>query len=139
MPLEQALSHGVDHEARTKQSASSSGDHDLAGPRFGLKSCREVGSGANDRMFLSRTFADQIANDDEPGGNADPGLERLACRVSYAANCLRRGKSGTYRSLGIVLMGTRPTKIREYAVAHQLGDMPANPSDLAGDRILVTA
>jgi hypothetical protein len=40
-----------------------------------LQSGGEVGSLADDRLFLCRAFADQIADDDQPGRDPDARLQ----------------------------------------------------------------
>ena len=90
-------------------------------------------------MFLRTSFADQIPHDNEAGGNSNPGRHPFACRSSHPVDRLRGGKSGPGGAFGIVLMRTRPPKICEHAIAHQFGDMPANPGDLAGNGVLVAA
>ena len=48
-------------------------------PHFGsserLQPCREIGRLADNRLFLRRALADQIADDNQPGGDPDPHLE----------------------------------------------------------------
>ncbi len=53
---------------------------DHHGPRLGqrLQPRREVRRLANHRLFLRRALADQIADDHQPGGDADPHLQLCA-------------------------------------------------------------
>jgi hypothetical protein len=45
------------------------------GSARGLQSGGEVRRFADDRLLLRRAFADQIADDDQPGGDPDPRLQ----------------------------------------------------------------
>ena len=51
------------------------GDHDRVRLGQGLQPCREIGGFTDDRLFLRRTFADHIADYDQPRGGPDPRLE----------------------------------------------------------------
>src|SRR6516225_8839873 len=53
------------------QAAGGAGEDDLPGFRESLQTCREVGGLADHRLLLRRALADQIADDNQPGGNAD--------------------------------------------------------------------
>jgi hypothetical protein len=57
------------------QSARTRGDDDRVGLGQGLQTGGEIGRFTDDRLFLRRAFTDQIANDHQPGGDADPRLE----------------------------------------------------------------
>ena len=85
----------------------------------------QVGRVADDGLLLRRSFADEIADNDQPGRNADAGSERFAARRWKAGGCCGGGHAGANRSFGIVLMRLRPAEIGQHAVAHQLGDSPS--------------
>src|SRR5262249_10949606 len=72
LPAEIAESEQVADEA-----ASGAGKDDLPGFRKSLQARREVWSLADHRLLLRRAFADQIADDDKPGGDADADDELL--------------------------------------------------------------
>ena len=78
-------------------------------------------------VFLRRALADQIADDDQPGGDAEP-------RVGWADVARRPTASidrqpGPDRQLGIVLIRLRIAEIDQHAVAHVLGDKAGEPGD----------
>ena len=96
----------------------------------------EVRGFADDRLFLRRALADQIADDHQTGGDPDPRLQldgsdlEAAHRVGYA-------KPSADRPLGVVLMRTRKPEIHQYAVAHVLGDKAVEAPDDLGDAAMV--
>src|SRR5258708_3368643 len=53
------------------QVARARGDHDCARLGQGLQPSGEVRRFADDRLLLRRSFADQIADDHQPGGDPD--------------------------------------------------------------------
>jgi hypothetical protein len=57
------------------QPACARGDHDRFGLGQGLQTGGKVWRFADDRLFLRRAFADQIADDDQPGGDPDTRLQ----------------------------------------------------------------
>jgi hypothetical protein len=67
----------------------------------------EVWRLANDRLFLRRAFADQIADDHQPGRDPDPRLQFNGSDVE-ATNRIDQTQ---HRSLGIVLMRSRVAEI----------------------------
>ena len=69
--------------------------------------------------------ADQIADHDQAGGDADPHLQRRRRPASSFATASIKRQPGPHRALGVVLMRLRIAEIGEHAVAHVLGDEPA--------------
>jgi hypothetical protein len=59
------------------QAAGGAGEDNLSGFGKSLQACREVGGLADHRLLLRRALADQIADDDKSGSNADADGERL--------------------------------------------------------------
>jgi len=57
--------------------AGGAGEDDLPGLRKRLQARREVGGLADHRLLLRRALADQIADHDQPGGNANADGEPL--------------------------------------------------------------
>jgi hypothetical protein len=82
----------------------------------------EVWRFAHDRLFLRRALADQIADDDQPGGNADTGLELNRPDIE-ASDGIGEAQPGADRTLGIVLVRLR-IEISEHTVAHVFSDKP---------------
>jgi hypothetical protein len=124
--LQRASANRLDDKTRTKQPAGPSGDHHFSPSRLGLQPRREVWRGADNCVLLCASFADQIPHDNEAGGDSNPGAELFTCRTCQSVDRLRGGKSGSGSAFCIVLMGARPAKICEYAIAHQFGHMPTS-------------
>src|SRR5262249_29948564 len=76
----------------------------------------------NDRLFLRRTLADQIADDYGAARDANSCFE---FDRSEATDSFDRAQTGPYRPLGVVLMRLRVAEIHEDAIAHVLGNEPA--------------
>ena len=70
----------------TKQFPCALGDYDRVRLSKCLQTRRKVGSLADDYVLLSRTTPNQIANDHQPGRNANTGLERIGC-VQFTDCC----------------------------------------------------
>jgi len=51
------------------------GNHQTARCRNPLQSRRKIGRLAHDRLLLRRALADQIADDHQPSGDADPNFK----------------------------------------------------------------
>jgi len=88
----------------------------------------EVRRFADDRLFLRRALADQIAHHHQPGGDPDARLQlgRLDIETSDRVD---QSQPRPDRPLGVVLMSARVAEIDEHAVAHILGDKPVEPGD----------
>ncbi len=110
-------------------------------PRLGqrLQPRREVRRLADHRLLLRRALADQIADDDEPGGDPDPHLQPHLGRGVEPRHRLDHAERGPHRPLGVVLVGPRIAEIGEHAVAHVLGDKPAGALDDRGDAAVIGA
>ena len=99
---------------------------------------RKVGRLADDRLFLRRTLADQIADDHQPGGDSDAHAQFGDSGVE-ASDAVDQTQSGPDRPLGIVLMGSRVAEIDQHPVAHILGDKAIEPRDDRGHRAVIGA
>jgi len=84
-----------------------------------------------------RSCADQIANDDEASGDANPNVQRLLC--GELADRVDDRETGAGRALGVVLMRLRIAEINQHAIAHILGDKTAKAADGVGDAAVVGA
>jgi len=119
------------------QTAGGAGEDDLAGLRKRLQARRKVGGLANDRLLLRRALADQIADDDKPGGNADADGEPLRSTDLQARHRRCYFQRCPHRPLGVVLMSPRIAKIGQHTVAHEFGDKAVIARDDAGNGILI--
>ena len=100
-------------------------DHN--GARLGqrLEASSKVGRLADHRLLLGCSCTDQVADNNEPGGDADPNLQgRIGMRCELR-NRLDQGKPGTNCALGIMFMRLWVAEIGENAVAHVFGDEAA--------------
>ena len=75
---------------------------------------------------LRRALADQLADHDQAGRDADPRRERHA-RAAWLEprHRLDQLEPGAHRPLGVVLVRLRPAEVGEHAIAHVLGDVAA--------------
>ena len=107
--------------------------------RFGhgdrLQAGRQVSRLAEDDALLRRTLANQVADDDEPGGDAEPYRDRL--RQVQRADRVDDRQARPHRALGIVLMRLRVAEIGKNPVAHILGEKPTKPGQHLGDRAII--
>jgi hypothetical protein len=73
---------------------------------------------ANNRLLLSSTRPDQIADYHQSGGDTDTRLQgRVGFQITYRGDQLQ---PRAHRPLGVVLVGLRIAKIHEHPVAHVL-------------------
>jgi hypothetical protein len=91
-----------DLEQRADLSPGAVGNDQGARPGQRLQTGGEVWRLADHAPLLRRTRADQIANDDEAAGDADPHVQRLWC--GEPADRLDDRQPGAHRPLGFVLM-----------------------------------
>ena len=85
-------------EQIAEQFSRALGDDD--GVRLGnaLQACREVRRLADDAALLRLTRSDQIADHDQPGGNADAGLQRSTGASSAVTAAINSSPARTARS-----------------------------------------
>ena len=122
---------------RADLSPGAVGNDQGARPGQRLQSGGEVWRLADHAALLRGTGADQIANDDEAAGDADPHVQRLLC--GEPADRVDDREPGASRALGIVLMRLGIAEINQHAVAHILGDKTAKAGDGVGDAAMVGA
>ena len=108
----------------------------VSGLGQGLQTGGEVRRLADDRLLLRRSCADQIADDDQPGGDADARLQLDRFDIE-AADSVDRAQPRAHRPLGVVLMRLRVAEIDQHAVAHVPGDKAVEPGDHLGDRAVI--
>jgi hypothetical protein len=103
-----------------------------------LEARGEVRCLADDRLFLRRAFADQIANDHEPGGYPNARF-RLDGFDIEAADSVDDAEPRPDRPLGIALMRPRIAELNQDAVAHVFGDKSVEPGDDFSDGAVIGA
>jgi hypothetical protein len=90
----------------------------------------------DDRLFLRRSFADQTADDHQPGGDPDARLE-LDVPDLEATDGVDQAKPRPNRALRIILMGSGVAEIDRNAVAHVVADEAIEPGDDFGDGAVI--
>jgi hypothetical protein len=88
---------------------------------------RQLRCVADNRAFLCLALANQFADYDNSGGDAD--LRAQAIWGPQLSDCFDETEGGADGSLGIVLMGLRITEIREQIPASRIGDETAIRAD----------
>jgi hypothetical protein len=101
-----------------------------------LQPRREVGCPADNRLFLRRALADQIADDHQPRRDPDPRLEFNGSDIE-AADRADRSQSRPDSPLGVVLMRSRVAEIDRDTVAHVFGDKAVEAADHVGDGLVI--
>jgi hypothetical protein len=106
------------------------------GPGIGesLQARCQVRRLADDPAFLRLAFADQVADHDEAGGDADANPEPVPGRPPAQGGRSGDGgrvepsdrgdgiEAGAHGPLGIIFVGARKAEINQHAVAHVFGD-----------------
>ena len=100
-----------------------------------LQTCRKVRRLADNAVLLRRTRSDQIADYDQPSGNAYTGLQWST--GLQPADRLDQLQPRPYRPLGVILMGLRIAEVHQHAVAHVLRYEPAEALHSLGDALLI--
>ena len=95
-------------------------DHDSIGISECLQPRRQVWRVADDAALLRLAGADQVADDDQPSGNADASLQRD--RSLQRADRRDQLQPRSHGSLGVVLVGLGVAEVNQYAVTHILGN-----------------
>src|SRR5215472_4363808 len=91
----------LDFEQGADLSPGAVGNDHGAGPGQRLQTGGEVWALADDAALLPSTGTDQIANDDEASGDADPHVQRLLC--GEPADRVDDREPGASRALGVIL------------------------------------
>ena len=128
-------------EQAADQPARRLADHHTARRGKSLESGREVRRLADHRLLLGRALADQLADHDQAGRDADARGERQSFLAPAAqgqpgrvqgAHGLDQFQPGPDRPLGLVLVRPGPAEVGEHAVAHVFGDVAAPALDHLG-------
>ena len=106
-------------------------DHDRVRLRHRLQAGREVRGFADDRRAPALARADQIADHDQAGGDADADLQAHPS-AREPPDGVNQREAGPHCPLGIVLVRLRIAEIDEHAVAHILGHKALEATDLLG-------
>jgi hypothetical protein len=86
-------------------------------------------------LLLRGACADQVTDDHEAG--CEPNADLNGCGRGHLGDALDQGEPGTYRPLGLVLMGLRVAEIDENPIAHILPDKPGEAADRLGDTSVI--
>jgi len=112
-------------------------NHDRVRLCQGLHPGGQVRRFTDDRLFPSRSFADRIADHDEPGCDPDARLQFAGPDIE-AADGVDRAQPRPNRPLGIILMRSRIAEINHHAVAHVLADKAVEPGGDLGDGAMIS-
>ena len=125
MPLRSFAPRSSKLEEIAEQPARALGDDDHV--RFGdrLQPRREVRRLADDAALLRLPRSDEVADDDQPGRDADPHVQRRTGRGDEFRRSLDDGEPGLHGALGVMFVGLGIAEIGEHAVAHVFGDEAA--------------
>src|SRR5262249_3024948 len=136
--LKRLLTEVLDDEGVADQSPGRLRYDELTRPRARLEPGCEIGRLTRHRSFLADRASNEVPDDDEPRGYADPGLELdiVGLQQLHGAQGLEPGSD---RAFGVILVGAWPSEIRHDAVAHKSGDVTAITSNRAGHPILTPA
>ena len=121
------------------QPAGARGDDYRVRLRQGLQPGGEVRRLPDDRLLLRRALPDQIADDDQPGGNPDARLELDGFDIE-ATDGVDRAQPRPHRPLGIVLMRAAGSRNRPRPPSPMyLETKPSKPGDDFGDGAVICA
>ena len=135
MPLRSLCAEVLKLEQIAEELPRALSDDDAVRLCNALQARRKVRRLADDRLLLSRTRSDQVADDHQPGRDADAGLQGSAgLQRSHGCDQLQ---PRSHRPLGVVLMRLRIAEIDEHPVAHVLRHEPAEALHGLGDALLI--
>ena len=136
MPLTLTAPRSLILEEIADQPARARGDDDRVRLGQGLQPGGEVRRLADDRLLLRRAFADQIADDHQPGGDPDARLQLDGFDIE-ATDRVDHAQPRPDRPLGIVLVRSRIAEIDQHAVAHVLGDKAVEAPTTLGNGAVI--
>ena len=92
----------------------------------------------SDHLVLLGSFGfDEVADHDDPGGDADAHLQRSAGGGLELGHRLDQREPGTHGAFGIVLVGLGIAEIDQYAIAHVPSDETSGLDDEIGAATVV--
>jgi len=86
---------------------------------------REVRRLTDDSALLRLARTDDIPDDDQPGGDADPHVQGRAGRGDELRRSLDDGEPGLHGALGVMFVRLGITEIGQHAVTHIFGNEAA--------------
>jgi len=113
------------------------GDDERARLGHRLQAGGDVRGLADNPTLLRGARADQVADHDQPAGDAEPNIQRLRC--GELSDRIDHREPGADCPLSVVLMRFGIAEIDEHPVAHVLGDKAAKATDRLGDNAVVGA
>jgi hypothetical protein len=114
-------------------------DQHLTGFGHHLQPGRQVRHVADHAALLCRALADEVADDDDAGGDADANLQPGMRTGRQPRDRLHQGKGAAHRAFGIVLMRLRIAEIGQHAIAHVLRDEAPGLGDHPGAAAMIGA
>src|SRR5438477_10970521 len=99
-----------------------------------LQSRGEIGCLADNGLFLRRTRSYEITDDHNSRCNTDP-RRKLALRFD-GTDGIDQLQPCAHRSLGIILVSLRVTKVSQDAIAHVFGDKAIVSANRHGDALM---
>ena len=135
-PLSSRRLDGLVFEQIAGEPPRGGGDDDGVRRRGRLQPRREVRRLADDVALLRLAGADQFADDDQAGGDADADLVAAVGDDSCATASIS-ASAGAHRIFGVGLAGLGIAEIDQHAVAHIFGDIAAEAGDHLGGAFVV--
>ena len=111
-------------------------DHDLAGRCRGLQLRRQVWRLADRNMLPCVAGPQLLADDNQPGGDADARPKGHVGSGLQRADRVEDGEAGAHGLLGVMLMSRRVAEIDEHAIAQVLGDKSVKSRHHIGDHFV---
>ena len=135
MPLRSLCPEVLKLEQIAEELSRAFGNHDAVRLRNALQACRKVRRLADDGLLLRSARSDQVADDHQPGRDADARLQgRVGLQSAYSSDQLQPCAHGP---LGVVLVGLRIAEVDQDPVAHVLRDEAAEALHGLGDALLI--
>ena len=125
--LERSFAQALVLEAVAKQLIGARADENRIGLGQRLQASGEIWRLAGDRALSGGTRAEQIANDDDAGYDADACLERAAVGAFQLSQCIDDRQAGADCMLRRIFIGLRIAEIGEHTIAHELRHEAVEP------------
>ena len=134
--LELMQSEALQLESPAQEPSCRLGDDDRVGLGEGLQPGRQVRRVSDDAAFTGITFADQLADDDEAGGDADSQPQVDSALAAELTHRRQQRDRGPHCAFGVIFMGARITEIDRCAVAKPSRDVAVEAYDRGRYRAL---